>query len=203
MSTTAVLTLITLAGLLLLCRLYMGYRIDELRQQLFATRDHLFDLALQKKVRFEDPAYGILRTMINGYIRFAHRLTPMAILVYYCSERRDKEAVAAGKSLGKSFDEALGRLPEEGRQAVLRVHEGLHFFVVRHLVLRSLLLTGSLLVLLVLALCKRSLAAAKEALAVWAKSFYPKLLMDAVATAEGERARAPAVVGEDKTLAPA
>ncbi len=51
-------------------------RIDILRQRLFALRDELFDFAMDGYVRFDDPAYQLLRDLLNGTIRYAHNLTP-------------------------------------------------------------------------------------------------------------------------------
>jgi len=55
--------------------LYRDYRVDLFRQRLFALRDELFDLGRTSQIAFHHQAYGLLRTTINGYIRFAHRLS--------------------------------------------------------------------------------------------------------------------------------
>jgi len=51
------------------------YRVDALRQRLFALRDELFDYATSGAISYDDPAYWNLRLLMNGMIRFAHRLT--------------------------------------------------------------------------------------------------------------------------------
>ncbi len=66
----------SLAGLVVLYFwLYRDYRIDLFRQRLFALRDELFDLARSGAISFDDRAYGLLRSTLNGFIRFGHRLT--------------------------------------------------------------------------------------------------------------------------------
>jgi hypothetical protein len=52
-----------------------AYRLERYRQALFDVRDRLFDYAAEGSIAFEDPAYGMLRSTINGFIRFAHRIS--------------------------------------------------------------------------------------------------------------------------------
>lgn len=54
---------------------YRGYSVDAFRQDLFELRDDLFDAASNGLINFNHPAYGILRSTMNGFIRFGHRLT--------------------------------------------------------------------------------------------------------------------------------
>jgi hypothetical protein len=66
---------VSLSLVWLLAECWRTYRVDTLRQTLFALRDELFDCADNDLVSFEDPAYRILRERINSIIRFAHELT--------------------------------------------------------------------------------------------------------------------------------
>jgi hypothetical protein len=70
--------LASLVSLAIGCYLYFvrfrSYRVDLFRQRMFELRAELFDEADGGLMDFEHPAYGILRTTMNGYIRFAHRL---------------------------------------------------------------------------------------------------------------------------------
>lgn len=78
---TALISLTALAALLAIAfPLYNNYRVDRLRQQLFALRDQLFDDALNGRIRFDSPAYRVTRTMLNGMIRFGHRISWSGIL---------------------------------------------------------------------------------------------------------------------------
>lgn len=56
------------------------YRLDLFRQELFAIRDELFDLANAGALSFEDPVYGGLRQLINSMIRFGHRINFIQLL---------------------------------------------------------------------------------------------------------------------------
>src|SRR5437667_11487736 len=72
---TALSTTLSLLALWALFHwLYRDYRVDLFRQRMFTLRDQLFDIAASGRIAFDDPAYGKLRSMINGYIRFAHRI---------------------------------------------------------------------------------------------------------------------------------
>src|SRR5437899_1072828 len=70
------------------------YRIDAFRYKLFVLRDALFDAAADGMMPFDHPAYGMLRQYINGFIRFAHRLTTTTLLLLivtslWCGKRQE------------------------------------------------------------------------------------------------------------------
>jgi cbb3-type cytochrome oxidase subunit 3 len=77
----SLLTLIVLA--IVVFALWPGQRIDLFRQQVFALRDELFDFAADGKISFDNPAYVDLRELMNGFIRYAHNLTPFRILMSF------------------------------------------------------------------------------------------------------------------------
>jgi hypothetical protein len=73
---TALEGLIALAILsLLVFNLYPASRLDAFRQKMFAQRDQLWDYAAAGKISFEDPAYLLLRKLMNGFIRYGHQLS--------------------------------------------------------------------------------------------------------------------------------
>src|SRR5437016_2293052 len=96
---TAASTTLSLVGLWVLFHwLYRDYRVDLFRQRMFALRAELFDMAAAGRIAFDDPAYGKLRGMLNGYIRFAHRVSLPLLLFASRSGHalsRGAEAVAA------------------------------------------------------------------------------------------------------------
>lgn len=63
--------------------LWKPQRIDVFRQQLFAIRGNLFDLAADGLIPFDHPAYAELRLLANGMIRFAHRATLLTFIIAY------------------------------------------------------------------------------------------------------------------------
>ena len=62
-------------------RFWPAQRIDLFRQQMFALRDELFDYAADENIGFDSAAYTLLRDLMNGFIRFAHNLTPYRVLM--------------------------------------------------------------------------------------------------------------------------
>lgn len=85
MNEPAIIALSSLGSLfglaILMYWLRADYRIDLFRERMFALRDQLFDFAAAGGVSFDHPAYGLLRSTMNGYIRFAHRMLPLNILI--------------------------------------------------------------------------------------------------------------------------
>ena len=80
----AVQTLLSLVVLVfVLFSWWPEQRIDIFRQQMFALRDELFDFALEGEIEFDNPAYTQLRELMNGFIRYAHNLTPYRTFVSY------------------------------------------------------------------------------------------------------------------------
>ncbi|HEY4101412.1 MAG TPA: hypothetical protein VGM20_11125 [Gemmatimonadales bacterium] len=77
----AVTTGFTLVGLVFVYYyLLRQAEIDRFRDQAFQLRDQLFDLIVDEAIHTEDPAYTVLRRRMNGFIRYAHRLSiPAAI----------------------------------------------------------------------------------------------------------------------------
>lgn len=61
-------------GLIGLLYLYKDYRIDRLRDEIFALRDDLFDYAVEQKI-LDQSAYRELRQAFNGMLRFCHKIS--------------------------------------------------------------------------------------------------------------------------------
>jgi len=73
-------SLTLVAFIILVFELWPAQRVDIFRQQMFTLRDELFDFASQGGIKFDDPAYILLRHLMNGFIRYAHNLTPFRVL---------------------------------------------------------------------------------------------------------------------------
>ena len=56
-------------------------RIERFRGEIFAIRDEMFIAAAEGKISFDHPAYTKLRVMLNGYIRFSHRLSLLYVVI--------------------------------------------------------------------------------------------------------------------------
>jgi hypothetical protein len=55
--------------------LWRPYRVDLLREQLFLIRHELFEYMAARQVPFDSEPYVRLRLMLNGMIRYAHKIT--------------------------------------------------------------------------------------------------------------------------------
>ena len=107
------------------------YRVDALRDKLFAVREKLFDYAAQGNVSFDDPAYAKLRMLINGLIRFSHRLTFTRFLMGLLFMRwRDQPC---DKRILAEWYEALAALPPDVSRELRNIHGSAMVLVVRHL----------------------------------------------------------------------
>ena len=56
--------------------------IEHFRNEIFDLRARLFDDAVARKVPFNHPGYGLTRSILNGHIRFAHRLSLFRLSVF-------------------------------------------------------------------------------------------------------------------------
>lgn len=116
------------------------YWIDRTRQTLFKIRDDLFDRAAEDAgITFEDEAYGIARTTINGMIQFTHDISlarVISVLIFYRHSRRREHV----RQYNSDFQSAIEKLPKEGRQVVLRAMADMHLATLRHMIHTSIFL---------------------------------------------------------------
>lgn len=134
------------AGVLwvLFFRLARSYRIDALRDRLFAVREELFDYAAAGRLAFNDPAYLKLRMLINSLIRFAHRLTFTRFLMGLMFRSIKKQPCDLEPLM--AWEQAVNALPLEQREHLKHIHNECILLIVWHLV------TGSPIMQLLLAL---------------------------------------------------
>lgn len=93
-------------------------RIDLFRQRMFAIRDELWDFAATGKIGFDDPAYTLLRQLMNGFIRYAHNLTPYRILLSFFRWKYTlREPVGQWT---ESWNAAVNQLPDESTKETLQ-----------------------------------------------------------------------------------
>ncbi|MGA2131199.1 MAG: hypothetical protein ABSH50_02705 [Bryobacteraceae bacterium] len=117
---------------ILVFRLASDYRTDALRDKLFAVREKLFDYAVTGNISFDDPAYTKLRMLLNGLIRFAHRLTFSrltlgCLFMAWRNEPCDKKVLT-------EWHQALAALPPEAQKELDAIHNSALVLVVEHLV---------------------------------------------------------------------
>jgi hypothetical protein len=159
---TALSSLLSILGIayLILWR-YRVLCMDMFRQTMFELRDELFDYALEGHIDFSDPAYGVLRNTLNGYIRFAHKTTTWhGIILALLWPRDDKRRLKDnGLSFRAVWQRATGALTPDVKEHLerlrMRIHRAAFFYFIVScpelflLFLPFLLLLGLLLGLLI------------------------------------------------------
>lgn len=146
--TTVLASLISIALLMvILFWLYPDYRIDVFRQKMFRLRDELFDEAVQGKISFDDPAYGMLRNAMNGHIRFAHQSNVWQVLLFAWLVRNDKKF---DHPFDREFDKNTANCSTEQREIYLKYYIKMIIYFCEHLILSSIVLIGMVIPLFVL-----------------------------------------------------
>jgi hypothetical protein len=139
--TNIVISLASLAFLWInLCWLYRSYRLDLFRQRMFAVRDRLFDMGISGEIAFDDPAYGMLRSTINGIIHNGHRCGLMDIFILFALCAFDKGFEASSAQHEKDWEAALSKLPIETRQKLTEIRNQALLWVFDQIVFTSVLL---------------------------------------------------------------
>jgi hypothetical protein len=137
----SILFLITLAFIIF--KLWPDQRMDILRQRMFALRDELFDFAMDGHIGFDNPAYRLLRDLLNGTIRYAHNLTPYRTMMlilkwkFVPDEPKHEWSVAWEHALAKIEDGQV-------RNQLEMFHSRATMLIVSHLVLSPGLLLSIL-----------------------------------------------------------
>ena len=118
-------------GLLgILYYLWQDYRLDALRHRLFVLRDELFDMGAAGLIPFSHPAYTMLRSLINGYLRFGHRLNLTAACVVSISHRIYPEA--KNPPFEPRLNEAAAELDPVVKEKIVGIYGRLQFVIVSY-----------------------------------------------------------------------
>jgi|SRR5271170_302271 len=117
-------------------RLWRDARLDSFRQEMFVLRDQLFDYAAAGNVPFDDPAYRLLRQMMNGLIRYGHQISffrfSMTVMIIKLSEQ-NSEPVWSTK-----WELALSKLDKDSvRDQLKNFHEQAMLCMAKRLVFGS------------------------------------------------------------------
>lgn len=143
--TTAALYLMFMVGLIGVGAAICGFRAylrDSFRQKAFTIRNELFDWAADGNISFNDPAYWRLRLMMNGTIRFTHRLSLGELILPVClylARRKEPQL-----PLYSVWIESVLRHPDHVRRDLMKFHERFCEEMARH-ILRYSPLAGPLI----------------------------------------------------------
>ena len=147
--TTTLASLVSIAFILFLflwC--YRDYRTDVFRQIMFKLRDELFDEARKGTINFDDDAYVMLRSAINGFIRFGHKFNLMQVILLYVTLKTENY-------ISEPFSERLKKnCTDEQEKIIIAYYMRMNFHIIKHLILSSyvLLLITLMLVIPILSL---------------------------------------------------
>ena len=136
MEEIALISTASLAGTLLVLNRLRACAVDHFRQNVFSLRGELFDLAASGGIAFDHPAYGMLRSIMNGFIRGAHEIRLFSPLTYFVLRSKSSLESDAEK-LEASWIQALESLPEPTREKVSSYRNQMHMFFVSYLVYGS------------------------------------------------------------------
>lgn len=137
---------LSLSALWVILHLYRSYQVDAYRFQLFQLRGQLFRLAMNGKVAFEDPAYRMLRELLNCEIRFAHRMNFIGVLIL---RRSYRGTVAVGNQSQQVWESAKANMPTDCFKELQSIRSKLYISRCKQLVLTSFILQVSLLALFI------------------------------------------------------
>lgn len=103
--------------------------VDEFRENLFVVRNDLFITAADGKLKFNSEAYIELRQIINGFIRFGHKLTPLHVLLFYMLTKKHK--------VPNKFEESLQKVTDEEQIVLRKYRDEVYHVVILYLIKRS------------------------------------------------------------------
>lgn len=127
-------SLAALAGLwVMLVKVIPSIVIESFRNNVFGIRNELFDRALSGEIAFDHPAYVMMRSLLNGHLRFAHNLSFMEIGVFYRVYGNDPAANEARER----FISALASCTKEQREFMSEYMDRLGMLIVGRLVAGS------------------------------------------------------------------
>jgi hypothetical protein len=114
-------TLQSALGLFLLWYLFCfrvrDYVVDAFREELFASRDELFNYVASIGLSHEDERHTILRNFINSTIRFSHKLTFFRVVLAQISKTR-YPAMYTDDQLER-WKRALDSLPDDQKEKLI------------------------------------------------------------------------------------
>lgn len=128
--------------------LYRDYRLDYFRQQLFALRDELFNMADNEQIPFDSTAYSMLRSMINGTIQYGHRCGVLDVLCFSICTRGDEKSDELVAQFNQRWATACDEFDAPTRKQLRRIRTQVHLLIAEQVVFTSFILCVSLLAVL-------------------------------------------------------
>jgi hypothetical protein len=125
-------------------------RVDAFREELFSIRRDLFLMAAAGEVSFASKSYIELRYLINGMLRFAHRISlPTSLVAARLAEINPDKT-----NIYDKWKRSLEGLPEGVRDKLDSIHSRMFRAYMNHLVRGSVVLSVMIAVFIVSAAIK-------------------------------------------------
>ncbi len=160
LQSTACLALLAIVML----KFWAEARLDAFRQEMFALRDELFDYAAADHIKFDDPAYRLLRQVMNGFIRYAHQLTFFRVSMTV-AEFHIRTQDADPPKWSEAWGEALKGVRDEGvRKTLEEFHNRALSCVARRLLFGSPVMLSLALCAVLLLIIRMGLQELKQVL---------------------------------------
>jgi hypothetical protein len=137
---------LSMLAIWVLIYLYRDYRVDKFRFELFSLRAELFRLATSGTISFDDPVYRMLRELMNGDIRFAHRMNFVGIIIL---KQQVSAAIDRKLEISSIWDDAKARLPGPTFEALKQLRGRLYLYRAKQILLTSIVLQVTLVALVV------------------------------------------------------
>lgn len=125
--------------------LYRDYRIDLFREKIFQLREELFDFADKGDINFEDQGYFLLRTSMNGFIRYAHKMTLLQILLFGVAGQKNHLTYITASYKSK-WDKCCKGYDSNTEEKVNNFRERMNSLVVNYLLLGSPILCMTIVI---------------------------------------------------------
>ncbi|MFK8029151.1 MAG: hypothetical protein AB8G18_02845 [Gammaproteobacteria bacterium] len=116
--------------------LYRDFRVDLMRQRLFQVRDDLFSaVADSSEVQHDHDAHVMLRSMLNGMIRFSHELTFFRVVAMSITGKQVVEdlGIDPADEFASMFDESLEKYSEDTQKIFSKAQSHAMLIVFDHL----------------------------------------------------------------------
>lgn len=106
--------------------LYPTMRVEWFRDQMLALRDEMFLDAAKGYLDFDDAAYGMLRSTMNGLIRFGDRISFIQLLLMVIFTK------PTGDGFAQKLQKHLENLPSEKRDKLTRYRDRMDSLLIWH-----------------------------------------------------------------------
>jgi hypothetical protein len=119
---------------------YRRFRVLVLKNALFDARDLLFQAAERGTLSFDDPAYGMTRSLLNGMLRQAEAFSLPHFMGMLLTRAWWSNANVE-RRFNERYVRARAQLSDAGRDVVRRAIEAAHMAIVSHVLHISLICT--------------------------------------------------------------